>query len=119
LYGFKYAARNRFKYLTAGLLKEGLTQSKPDSCLFLRKDCILVVYVDDCLISPNLMMLLAPLSKPYLLHSYCKKRERYVQIKKDANTNVIQFTQPGLIADHSGLSRLNTWNYMSIIGELN
>jgi hypothetical protein len=36
LYGCKQAARNWFKHLTAGLLKEGFTQSKMDGCLFLR-----------------------------------------------------------------------------------
>ena len=30
--------------------KKGFTQSKVDKCLFLRHGCILVVYVDDCLI---------------------------------------------------------------------
>jgi hypothetical protein len=50
LYGCKQAARNWFKHLTNGLLQQGFTQSKTDSCLFLRNDCILVVYVDDCLI---------------------------------------------------------------------
>jgi len=32
-----------------GLRKEGFAQSFTDSCLFLRSDCIIVVYVDDCL----------------------------------------------------------------------
>jgi hypothetical protein len=50
LYGCKQAAHNWFKHLTQGLLKRGFIQSKTDQCLFLRKDCILVVYVDNCLI---------------------------------------------------------------------
>jgi hypothetical protein len=35
LYGCKQAARNWFKHLTDGLINQGFTQSKTDSCLFL------------------------------------------------------------------------------------
>jgi len=49
LYGCKQAARNWFRHLKEGLLKAGFTQSTTDTCLFLRDDCIIVVYVDDCL----------------------------------------------------------------------
>jgi hypothetical protein len=49
LYGCKQAARNWFKMLSEGLLKEGFVQSATDSCLFLQQDCLIVVYVDDCL----------------------------------------------------------------------
>jgi hypothetical protein len=71
LYGCKQAARNWFKTLTAGLLKEGFTQSKTDHCLFLRSDCIIVVYVDDCLFfSPNSVTIdnvIASLSRTFKL----------------------------------------------------
>ncbi len=50
LYGCKQAARNWFQYLNQGLLGEGFIQSKIDPCLYLRSDCIMVVYNDDCLI---------------------------------------------------------------------
>ncbi len=50
LYCCKQAARNWFKYLTAGLLSQGFTQSKIDPCLYLHHDCLMVVYTDDCLI---------------------------------------------------------------------
>jgi hypothetical protein len=49
LYGCKQAARNWFRHLKDGLLNAGFRQSDTDSCLFLRADCIIVVYVDDCL----------------------------------------------------------------------
>ena len=49
LYGCKQAARNWFKLLSARICKEGFVQSKTDSCLFLRSNCIIVIYVDDCL----------------------------------------------------------------------
>jgi hypothetical protein len=48
LYGCKQAARNWFKYLTQGLLKEGFCQSAVDPCHFLQDNCILIVYTDDC-----------------------------------------------------------------------
>jgi hypothetical protein len=41
LYGCKQAAHNWFKHLTKGLLRHGFMQSNTDTCLFLRKDCIL------------------------------------------------------------------------------
>jgi hypothetical protein len=50
LYGCKQAACNWYKHLTAGLQAEEFIQSKTDCCLFLWKDCIIIVYVDDCLI---------------------------------------------------------------------
>mmetsp|Transcript_21733 Transcript_21733/g.31143 ORF Transcript_21733/g.31143 Transcript_21733/m.31143 type:complete len:655 (-) Transcript_21733:1247-3211(-) len=50
LYGCKQAARNWFTHLNNGLLAQGFKQSTTDSCLYLRHDCILVVYTDDCLI---------------------------------------------------------------------
>jgi len=50
LYGIKQAAHNWFKHLCTGLLQLGFIQSSTDCCLFLRRDCIIVVYVNDCLI---------------------------------------------------------------------
>jgi hypothetical protein len=57
LHGCKQGAHNWFKHLTKGLWKRGFVQSKTDTCLFLRKDCILVVYVDDCLLLPQIQQL--------------------------------------------------------------
>jgi len=50
LYGLKQAGSNWFHMLREGLLTCGFMQSKIDPCLFLRKDIILIVYVDDCLL---------------------------------------------------------------------
>jgi len=49
MYGLRQAGHIWFEKLRAGLLNRGFVQSKVDKCLFLRSDCILVVYVDDCL----------------------------------------------------------------------
>jgi hypothetical protein len=71
LYGCKQAARNWFNHLTKGLLQLGFTQSKTDSCLFIKQDCILVIYVDDCLIfakdNSTIDNLIQFLSKSFLL----------------------------------------------------
>jgi hypothetical protein len=149
LYGCKQAARNWFKHLTMGLLKEGFTQSKTDCCLFLRKDCILVVYVDDCLIFSRsdavIDNLIKALSSSFLLQDKGDVSAFLgVQIKKDLENKSFHLTQPGLIqqvindigmnqygkgkdtpvdsilhCDKEGSERVETWNYRSIIGKLN
>ena len=50
LYGTKQAAANWFEMLRDNLIDLGFTQSAIDPCLFLRCDCILISYVDDCLV---------------------------------------------------------------------
>jgi len=50
LYGLRQAGYNWHEKLKQGLLHHGFRQSVVDPCLFLRHDCILVVYVDDCLL---------------------------------------------------------------------
>ena len=50
LYGLKQAPRNWFNHLKTQLKKCDLKQSNLDPCLFLGKDVICLVYVDDCLL---------------------------------------------------------------------
>jgi hypothetical protein len=50
MYGLRQGGHSWYIKLSNGLLKRGFTQSKVDKCLFLRHDCILVVYVDDYLL---------------------------------------------------------------------
>ena len=50
LYGLRQAPRYFFKYLSARLERQGLRASNFDPCLFLSKDLIVVVYVDDLLL---------------------------------------------------------------------
>ncbi len=50
LYGCKQAAHNWFLHLSSSLQKEGFQQSACDPCLFLRKDCIIIIYTDDCIV---------------------------------------------------------------------
>jgi hypothetical protein len=50
LYGLKQSPRYFFKYFTERLLKQGLTASKFDPCLFMSKTLIVIIYVDYSLI---------------------------------------------------------------------
>jgi hypothetical protein len=50
LYGFVQASQNWFLKLSAIYERLGFKQSKSDPCLFLRKEMIIVLYTDDCLL---------------------------------------------------------------------
>ncbi len=50
LYGLKQSSRYFFQYLTKRLVKQGLTASAFDPCLFISKNLTVVIYVDDILI---------------------------------------------------------------------
>ena len=50
LYGLKQAAFNWYEMLCKGLLDRGFKQSNADPCVFLRENCVIFCYVDDCII---------------------------------------------------------------------
>jgi hypothetical protein len=50
LYRLKQAPRYFFKYLTERLIRNGLTPSEHNPCLFMNETIIVIVYVDDILI---------------------------------------------------------------------
>jgi histone deacetylase 1/2 len=50
LYGLKQAPKTFFDKLRAGLLERGFTPSNIDPCLFMKKNMICVVYVDDTIL---------------------------------------------------------------------
>ena len=55
LYSLKDAGRTWYLHLKEGLIKQGWKQSDVDSCLFMKDNIILILYVDDAvLISPDL-----------------------------------------------------------------
>ena len=47
LYGLCDASYNWFNKITEGLESEGFVRSEIDQCVFLRNDCIILLYVDD------------------------------------------------------------------------
>jgi len=50
VYGLRQAGNNWFHELCSSLLALGFHQSKNDPCLFIRNNCLIIVYVDDCLL---------------------------------------------------------------------
>jgi hypothetical protein len=50
MYGLVQASRNWFLKLSAIYERLGFKQSISNPCLFLRKDMIIILYTDDCLI---------------------------------------------------------------------
>jgi hypothetical protein len=50
LYGLKQAGNNWFKKLCKGLITCNFIQSQVDECVFFQKDCIILMYVINCII---------------------------------------------------------------------
>ena len=51
MYGLKQATKSFFDKLTLGLTEPGFKQSNVDKCLFIKKDMVCVVYVNDTIIA--------------------------------------------------------------------
>ena len=51
LYGLRQAPKSFFDKLSSGLCERGFVQSELDKCLFMKKDMICVVYVDDTILA--------------------------------------------------------------------
>ena len=147
LYGCKQGARNWWKHLSKGLKARGFQESATDNCLFLRGDCILVLYTDDCLIFAQndtiIDSLIDDLRKDYLIGDTGSVQDFLgIRITKDTKGR-IHMVQSGLIdtiiretgltngktretpvdqilhPDRDGPPRIESWNYRSIIGKLN
>jgi hypothetical protein len=138
LYGCKQATRNWFQHLDHGLQTRGFCQSKIDPCLYMRDNCIMVIYTDDCLIfAPSQAIIneiVSSLSATYLLEDQGDVHDYLgIRIIKDPVTTM---SQTGLInsilqdlglsassntkntpsnailhVDSRGLPRQDTWNY--------
>jgi hypothetical protein len=50
LYGLKQASLNWFEKLKQGLTNRGFTPSEINQCLYMKKDMIILTYVNDCII---------------------------------------------------------------------
>ena len=51
LYGLKQAPKSFFDKIPEGLIERGFEQSKLDKCLFMKKDIICVIYIDDTILA--------------------------------------------------------------------
>jgi len=101
LYGIKQAARVWFHHLEPGLLKLGFRASEIDPCLFYREDCIVALYVDDCLLfSPDqavINQVISTLQLHYQIGAQGTVQDFLgINISTDAD-GATHFTQPGLI----------------------
>jgi hypothetical protein len=50
MYGLKQAGNNCFDALKTSIIRLGFHQSAQDPCLFIKHNCIILTYVDDCLL---------------------------------------------------------------------
>ena len=105
LYGVKQAARNWYLHLQKGVLSRSFVQSNIDPCLFIRQDCILVVYTDDCLMFARNDSIIDDLCKCLSTEFLLKDEgdiEAFLSIQITHMTEpdgsiTITMTQPGLI----------------------
>jgi hypothetical protein len=145
LYGIKQAAHTWFHHLELGLHKLGFHALAFDPCLFYRANCIIALYIDDCLIfSPQpsvINELVTALQRDYLIGDQGSVQDFLgVNISNQAPGS-LHFTQPALIqsilqdlglvlshpkytpailvlhSDHGGHARIDMWNYRSLIGK--
>jgi hypothetical protein len=146
-YGLKQAGNNWFDALKTSLLSMQFRQSDHDPCLFIRNNCLILVYVDDCLIFSKdyaiLDSVIDSLHSVFILTSQGSVGAYLgIDIKKTAS-GFIELTQPGLIqkiitacglqdqsAEHSvpvttilsadldGPPCEHSWNYRSLIGSV-
>ena len=104
LYGTKTAARNWFQKLSKGLIDRGFRASKIDPCLFMRNDCILVLYTDDCLVFAPDQTIIDGVISDLKSDGFLLKDEGDVSaflgvdiVRKSGPTGEIKMTQTGLI----------------------
>jgi hypothetical protein len=148
LYGLKQAGNNWFDKLRDSLLSRGFKQSSIDPCLFIRKDIILIVYVDDCLLFARngaiLDTFITSLQSEFNL-TCAGDVGAFLGIQfTRTSAGRLELTQPGLITkiikecgldseskrhntpavtkilskDASGPQREHSWNYRMIVGML-
>ena len=102
LYGSKSAARNWWLHLRKGLLERGFRQSEMDPCLFMRNDCLLLCYVDDCILvgqsQQALLQVIADLRRTFIIDDEGEVSDFLgVNINRNVDSGTIELTQTGLI----------------------
>ena len=102
LYGSKSAARNWWLHLRKGLLERGFRQSEMDPCLFMRSDCLLLCYVDDCILVGKsqhaLVQVIADLQRTFIIDDEGALSDFLgINIRQNVDNGTIELTQSGLI----------------------
>jgi hypothetical protein len=102
LYGLRQEGNNWFDKLHDSLLSHGFHQSSIDPCLFIQKDIILIIYVDDCLLfakeDATLEKSVASLQSEFNL-TFAGDVGAFLGIQFTCTSNGnLELTQPGLIA---------------------
>jgi hypothetical protein len=104
LYGLKQAGYNRFSKLSDGLEDHGFVPSSVDHCVFFCQGCIVLTYVDDCIIVGDSMQQINALIK--LLqggdeHFVLQDKgsvDKYLGVNiKQIDADTFKFVQPFLI----------------------
>jgi hypothetical protein len=104
LYGLKQAGYNWFAKLCNGLMDCGFTQLNIDACIFFGKGCIVLTYVDDCIIVADSMVHIEPLisslhdgTKNFILQDE-GSIDKYLGVNIEQLNNLsFHLTQPFLI----------------------
>ncbi len=104
LYGTRSASRSWWLHLKQGLISRNFKQAPNDPCLFVRDDCMIAVYTDDCCLfaETDLILdeLIADMKKDFILEDQGQIENFLginVQRKRTAEGLTINMTQTGLI----------------------
>ena len=147
LYGMRQASFQWVKFLTQGMNARGFKSSAIDQCVFLKKDCVVLVYVDDCLIfhktKEGVSACIDSLAQDFDITRE-GSIEKYLGVNihwhsdgtiemtqpflierilsllglSDSNSVVTPVVKPLLHRDTSGPLRKHSWSYRTAIGML-
>jgi hypothetical protein len=100
MYGLKQARYNWYSTFIDELLKVRFKQNAVEKCLFIRNNCIIIVYVDDCLLfSQSHSVLDEMIILQYLLQNNIEQLHRDISWLGGHSQCqwIINLRQPGLI----------------------
>ena len=105
LYGLKQASYNWFNKLSTGLQERGFVPSSVDPCVFFSEGCIVLTYVDDCIIVGDSMDRINSLIKSlhggddnFIFTEDEGSIDKYLGVDiKQLDANSFSLTQPFLI----------------------
>lgn len=148
LYGISISPKLWFQTAVSALIEDGFTQSTLDPCFLFKKDMMLVIYVDDCLIAGKTEKLVTDLIARLRARNFKLTHQSSISdflgikfrrlddgrieatqaglIKKiieatglqDSNPNLMPAAQVALGSDPEGEPMKESWNMRSICGML-